>query len=575
MRRPPTWTWLSVVFLALSLSACTARLATTPLAESDPDAASPKTPTPGRPGQSGSPDEPVNPRPDPDAPAAPISPVAGHLRRLTPAQYQQTVRAALGDHYAPEDLPQFADDLPTIGLANDAALLRVTKVNINSLYDSIQRVAARAVQAEPRLRDCVAKAQDPCLDELVDELGLALWRRPLLQVERQELLAARARVAQAGATRAQQLEFILQALLGSVHMLFRPELGSSLQGSAYALTDLELASALSYTLWSAPPDQELMGLALAGQLRDPDTLRAQARRMAQDERAALAFAEFFVDYLKLEAIFSKDKAQELGLTPQARRALFEQIKLDLIDVFSSPQASLLDPFTLGAFRVDATTASFFGVPVTSPTAQIVAMDPAQRLGILSHPTFLSVHAGVGSSGIVQRGVFTLEQLLCVKLGTPPDDISGVQELPPGFDPERATSRELLHVQHSAQAACAGCHQIIDPAGYGFEHYDGAGRFRMTERGDLPIDASGQLRLGELSIAFQDSVDFIQALTQSKPLRQCLASKYLTYALGVAPGQAEQDAFAGRFDQSQGQLDALIEALIQTPSFTTRTPSKEL
>ncbi|MEZ4461817.1 MAG: DUF1588 domain-containing protein [bacterium] len=508
-----------------------------------------------------------------DGEEIPVELTRAHLRRLTAIQFENTVRYALGDVVQNEDLPTFGDDIPTIGLNNNPSLLRINAVNVDSLYNATQALAQASVQNTPSVRDCVAAADDACFENLVDELGHKLWRRPLTAEEKADLLQTRASMANV-ATRAEQAEFILMALIASPNTLYRREIGQP-QGDATELDDFELASALSFTLWNAPPDEVLYQAAVAGELKSKDALVTHAKRMMEDPRAADAFAEFFIDYLKIDGIFAKSKLASLGLTPEARASLVQGIRQDLREIFASPDASLLDPFTTTSFHVDANGASFFGVPVVQDQGfEVVAMDPSQRLGVLSHPAFLSVHAGEGDSGIVKRGVFTLEQLLCVPLGAPPANIAGRDDVPADFDDSKETSRAVLTVRHSSQSACVGCHQVIDPAGFGFENYDSAGRYREVEKGNVAIDASGELKLGLETLSYVNSVGYIDALQKSEALRSCLSNTLFTYVMGDKPRLAEREALYQTFDQSNGRVDALVEALVTTPSFSARTPSEQ-
>jgi len=496
---------------------------------------------------------------------------AAHLRRLTAAQYENTVRQALGNVFEAQDLPRFGDDIPTIGLNNSPSNLRINNINVDSIYNQTQAIAQAAVANTPLVRDCVAASGDACFGEIVDRIGHQLWRRPLTTEEQDDLLNTRAEIAQAPATRAEQAEFLVQALLVSPHTLFRTELGQG-EGEERLLSDYELASALSYTLWNAPPDAELYELASQGTLSDPEVLLAQAQRMAQDERLAEALAEFFIDYLKLEAIFAKTKAASYGLTEETRESLLEGVRRDLVQIFSMPNGSLLDPFTSTSFHVDDQSASFFGVPIQSNgNFEVVAMDPAQRLGILSHPAFLSVHSGEFDSGIVKRGVFTLEQLLCVHLAPPPPNIAARDDVPEEFNDAVETSREVLSVRHSSQPECVGCHRIIDPAGFGYENFDPVGRFRLVEKENVQINAAGELALGQELLTFQDSVSFIDSLVHSEALRSCLNDQFFTYVLGDTPRRVEREALYAVFNESNGSIDRLVEAIVTTPSFSARKP----
>ena len=521
----------------------------------------------------GKPVDPVTRKPvDPPVTQAPPDPTSRHLRRLTALQYRLTVEDALGTFFESKDFPQFNDDIPTVGMSNDPERLRVTDSNVDAFLASTQALALKSMASTPKVSACLAQTSEACFGELVEEVGLKLWRRPVEAQEKADLLELRRTIAQASGSRQDQVEFLLQALLASPQMLYRSELGVE-EGEFWRLTPYELASALSYTLWNAPPDQTLLELARQDKLQSAEALLAQADRMSQDPRVAESLAEFFIDYLKFETILIKEKAEHLGLTSEVRAAMIEGVRMDLVEVFEQPGATLLDPFFLDSFYVNKLTAPFFGVNSDSETFEKVAMDSSQRLGLLSHPIFLSIHSSKGNSGIVKRGVFALEQLLCVHLGDPPPSIEPIAR-PEGFDPDKVTSRKALHVLHSSQAACVGCHRSIDPAGYGFENYDAAGRWRTVEKEEVQIDAGGTLPLAGEALEFKDSVGYIRALVGSRSMRRCLSNSFVTYVLGDGPKRAEGDAVFSQFNAKDGEVKAVLQSLIATPSFTLRAQKKE-
>ena len=175
---------------------------------------------------------------------------------------------------------------------------------------------------------------------------------------------------------------------------------------------------------------------------------------------------------------------------------------------------------------------------------------------------------------MKRGVFTLEQLLCVELDAPPADISEAEDVPEDFDDATSTSREVLTVRHSSQATCVGCHRIIDPAGFGFENYDGAGRFRTVEKGDVQIDASGELAVHGETLSYENSIGYIDALVGSEALRSCLSDQFFTYVLGEEPRLAEREALYQAFDSSDGSVETMFQSIVSTPSFTARKPQEQ-
>ena len=511
-----------------------------------------------------------------------------YVRRLTQLQYHNTIRTGLGDFFEEEDYPQLDDAIPTIGFANNPNFLGLNDTNAGKLYDAVQQIAQKSVTEVPAVRDCVAASDDACFETLVRELGEKLWRRPLSDEEVRDLEDARAQIAAAPGTRAEQAEFMIQALLMNVHTLYRTEIGEAgfaalSEGDRLSLSSYELASALSYTLWNMPPDEELLELAASDELKKPEVYEAQVKRMLADERVAAAMTEFFVDFLKLDQLYIKEKDAAYGLTDAVRRALVEGVREDLRATLDLPGATLYDPFKETSFHINQQSAPYFQVDgmQTGSTFERVSLDPTQRYGVLTHPAFLSVHAGTKDSGIVKRGVFTLEQLLCQHLGAPPADISPAppESLPEGFDPARVSTREALHVQHSSQIQCYTCHKQIDPAGFGYENYDGSGRWRVTEKDDIAIDASGSLIVNrafhhndekdEELLEFTTSIDYVKALAGSDTMKRCFTERLMTYVLGEVPSEEEHTLFLEQFDTHQGALEPVLEALVLSPSFTTR------
>ena len=362
----------------------------------------------------------------------------------------------------------------------------------------------------------------------------------------------------------------MQVLLASPNMLYRTELGA-VRERLRELDDFEIASALSYTFWDSPPDTQLHDLAVAGALRNSDTLASEAERLATDPRYINALTEFYADYLKLDNLFGKEKVVALGLTNPVREDLVAGAREDIRDAFRKSGATLFDPLALTSFHMNSITAPYFGETSAAVNPEVQAANPAQRYGMLTHPAFLSVHSGQLESGIVKRGVFTLQQLLCFTLGPPPDNVAPVTTPPAGFDADKVTSREELYVLHTSQAACVGCHTVIDPAGYGYENYDAAGRYRTTEKDNITINAAGTLPVGREELVFNDGVGYAKAIAQSETFRSCLADRYLAYVLGAPAGRDEAAAFEAGFTSVNADIQEIARLIVASPSFTTREP----
>jgi hypothetical protein len=193
----------------------------------------------------------------------------------------------------------------------------------------------------------------------------------------------------------------------------------------------------------------------------------------------------------------------------------------------------------------------------------------ERAGVLTQPGLMALLAYPDQSSPVARGVFVRERMLCQHLPPPPNDV--VIE-PPDPDPN-ATTRERF-AQHTADAACSGCHSLIDPLGFGFEHYDAIGRFRTDENG-LPVDASGSL--GGIADAsqvgdYEGAVELADKLLASTDFQECVAHQWTTFALGREPGEDDACAMQGirqSFADSGGDLRELLVSIATSDSFRFR------
>jgi hypothetical protein len=236
-------------------------------------------------------------------------------------------------------------------------------------------------------------------------------------------------------------------------------------------------------------------------------------------------------------------------------------------------------FAQQPFYINSTNARFFNTPTTGLTTNLTSINPstAQRHGMLSHPAFLTSIAGQLSSGIVKRGVFTLEQLLCYHLPPAPANVTPDPNLPAGFDPNLLTTREELRITHSSQSSCIGCHQSIDPAGFGFENFNALGVYRTTEKNNLTINSSGTIAgIVSQPINFNNSVDFFRKLESSPDFQKCIKKKYFKYLSGQSAqsgaGQCEFENFERNARAKSPSVGSTVESFVELESFIRRRPA---
>jgi hypothetical protein len=366
---------------------------------------------------------------------------------------------------------------------------------------------------------------------------------------------------------------LVEALIISPHFLFRSELGTeTAPGAISRLTDWELASELSYTLWDAPPDGPLTALAAAGRLHDPAVLRAQATRLFTTAgRAAPALVSFMRQWLRIDGLASSGKDPHLfpSYDGKTARDLLEENRLYLSSVVFDPagDSSLRTLLSARYGFLNGRTAKIYGLPKKGGELTRTELDPAQRRGLLTEAAFLAAHADADVTRPVDRGKFVREEILCSDVPPPPDAFK--------FDPtvitDDMTGREKL-TAHAKNPFCARCHALFDGIGFALESYDAVGQWRATDKGK-PIDPSGTLPFPDGSeVRFANFVELVDQLVARPEPYACFASRYLGYASGRRAdrlGRCEKARLAETFARSGYRLDALVLAVVESPSFALR------
>jgi mono/diheme cytochrome c family protein len=492
------------------------------------------------------------------------------LRRLTQSQFANTIKTVFGGTYSESIWPDFGDGIPTIGVSNNANALKIHSVNMESVYNSVDAITKQLIQQNTTVKNCISSTSNTCLDNLIDIQGKALWRRPVSTTEKQLINLHVTNVRNKGGNKSAQVEFILKSLMLSSNFLFRSEIGT-LQNNNLKLNAYEIASLLSYALWDGPPDSTLYNLAQSGDLLNQATIETQIARMLNDSRFDQALVGFYRDYLKLDSVKTVTKVQELNFTNNVRQSLLTSASKSLGDQVADRDRDVLNVLAITQFYANSTIDDLFGVNVSTDAHQLITPPSNQRNTMLTHPAFLAVHSKEGGSGIVKRGVYTLEQLLCVEIGDPPPGV--MEPAPPsGIDPQKTSTRDLLTMLHTSQVPCNACHVKIDPAGFGYENYDAIGRFRTTEKQNVPIDASGSLEINPSTVlTFSNNIEFTNALVNSPDVRRCLTKRFLESVVGeqLSGSSCELKNFQAQLDGNHISIRELALALARLESMRLR------
>jgi hypothetical protein len=488
------------------------------------------------------------------------------LRRLTNAEYDNTVLDLLGDASKPASA--FPADETLYGFAAGAS---VSPLLAELYMNAAEKLAATAAGKLGALLPCdpgaIGEAQ--CATQFIEHFGKRAFRRPLEQVEVDELYALYDSERTAGEGFASSIEIVIAAVLQSPRFLYRVELGGEGTQDRVPLTSFELASRLSYFLWQTMPDEELFAAAESGELADPEHVADQARRMLADPRAHVGLRNFFDQWLHVRELEHVTKSETAYPTfdESLAASMAEETRRFVDDVLWNGDARLETLLTADYTFVNSELALLYGVEDPGSGWKKVSLDPTQRSGLLTHAGLMTVLSGADQSSPVHRGAFIRENVLCQMLPPPPENLVVV---PPDPDPNLSTRER--YAQHTADPACATCHQLIDPIGFGFEHYDAIGRYRTKDSG-FPVDASGSIvETTDANGAFVGVPELAQKLVQSQDVQQCVARQFFRFALGRIETEGDGCVLEGIYDDFRskgGDLRELIVAIVQSDAFRQR------
>lgn len=370
------------------------------------------------------------------------------------------------------------------------------------------------------------RTADHASAEVLGRLASRAFRRPVTEDEVRRLVGLAAEVRGGGGSYEEGLQVALQAILVSPHFLFKVEQpNSNAEDGSALISQYELATRISYFLWSSMPDDELLRLAHQGQLRDQDRLLEKVARMIQDPRANRFVENFAGQWLQLRNLdaVEPDSRAFPSFSDEIRQLMRRETLTFFAAVMRSnlPVTTLLDAdFTY----LNAPLAKYYKIDgVTGDQFRRVPLAGTSRGGLLTHASILTVTSNPTRTSPVKRGKWILENLLNTP---PPPAPPNVPEL------EKArlagTLRERME-QHRENPACAACHNMMDPLGFALENFDGVGLWRDRD-GREPVDASGKLPDGTEFNGVKELRSLL-AVGRKDQFARCLAEKMLIYAMG--------------------------------------------
>ena len=388
-------------------------------------------------------------------------------------------------------------------------------------------------ESRKRLLTCAPESGRDCVERIIADLARRAYRRTPTRADIDSLLRFVDLAKANGQTAEQGVQLAIQAMLVSPNFLFRIERDPDPRNPelVHEVSPFELASRVSYFLWSSMPDEELLALAESGKLREPDVLESQVNRMLADPRAAAFAANFAGQWLETRNLDAMkpdpDKFKEWS--PELRDAMKAETTMFFEHVLRENRP-ITDFLTANYTFLNERLAAHYDIEgVTGSEFRRVPLTTDRRGGVLSQGAVLTVSSYPTRTSPVIRGKYVLQNLLGTPPPPPPADVPLLEESAGG---QAKSVRDQLEV-HRANAVCASCHRNMDPLGFGLENYDAIGRWRDTD-GEFPVDASGTLPGGQRFTTAGEMRSLL--LLQLPQFSRTLTEKMLTYALrrGLKP-----------------------------------------
>ena len=494
------------------------------------------------------------------------------IRRLNRAEYNNTIRDLLGLDIKPaNDFP--SDDVGE-GFDNIGDVLTIPPVLMEKYLQSAQDIAAAAFADEQARRRVLAHETENNAEKItvarrnINEFAERAWRRPLTQDEQNQLFRLMQYAFVQGAEVEEIFETVVAGILAHPNFLFRVEQdpGEDNPDRIRRLSDFELASRLSYFLWSSMPDSQLFQLARDGKLSQPTILKKQVTRMLADQKSAALVENFAGQWLQLRdvEVLQPDPKLFPNFDPPLRTAMKQETEEFFLHIMRENR-SVLEFLTADYTFANARLARHYGMEgVEGDQFQRVALGPRRR-GVLTQASILLLTSNPTRTSPVKRGKWILDNILAEPPPPPPPDVPELDE-----DAETLGSLREQMEQHRSNPTCAVCHRKMDALGFGLENFDAIGGWREKD-GKYSINPAGELPDGA---KFSGAADLMEILADSKKdeFLRCLSAKMLTYALGRGLDSWDRCAIREITDQlrqDDNRFHTLVMAIVLSEPFQFR------
>jgi hypothetical protein len=503
---------------------------------------------------------------------------------VQPYEVQAPVLAGLhvvGFAFAKRNYAPTEDSFSSTYLRSSISALDVSRSGVPHLYSVAigGPYAITGISETPSRRQifsCHPKNESeetPCAEKIVSTLARRAYRRPVNSTDMEVLMAFYRRGRADGFEPG--IEMALRRILASLEFTFRVEQEPAglKPGASYRISDLELASRLSFFLWSSIPDDELVRLAAKKRLRDPVVLEAQVRRMLADPRSSELVSNFAGQWLNLRNLAgaSPSPAEFPSFDDNLRIALRRETEM-LFSSLIQEDRSIVDLLAADYTFVNERLARHYGIPnVYGSQFRRVSLANSPRKGLLGHGSILTATSLPTRTSPVARGKWVLENILGTPPPMPPANVPSLTETASSSGGKEFSLRQRME-EHRKNPSCAGCHRVMDPIGFSLENFDATGRWRIKD-GSNTIDASGQLVNGT-------KIDGPESLRQAllshpEQFAQTVTEKLLTYALGRGVQYYDRPtvrAIARYASRSNYRFSSIVMGIVKSTPFQMQTMS---
>ena len=406
-----------------------------------------------------------------------------------------------------------------------------------------------------------------CAREIISAFGRRAWRRPLSSDDVERLADLYTAVQTGEADFELGVKTLLKAMMLSPHFLYRVELDPDINDDTpHSLNSHELASRMSYALWSSMPDEELFALADSETLGQKDVLNNEVKRMLEDPKASALVDNFAGQWLHLRNL--NDVVRDSTAFPDYNDALANDMRLEtemLFKHFLSGQFDIRDFLAPGYTFLNHRLADFYGIEGDfGPSLELSSTEGSERTGVLTHGSVLTVTSHTFRTSPVNRGRWIMGQFLCAE---PPPPPAGVDTTLEEEGNEDLTIKEKM-AAHRDKPECAGCHMLMDPLGLSLEHFDAIGKWRDSDDGK-PVEAFDELPDGTMITGAQGVTEYLQQNSNTLP---CVAEQFFTYLLGRGVEYDDEvriGLMMESWEEAGYTLEALLTLIVSDDAFTMR------